>query len=180
MCSPSLWVCLIWTQKWIAHAVLCRWLLQFSITLPKPIHVAACTALPLLPHYMKRAQFVYPPAPLMDSWSFVSSIFHSPKQCWHRAQRWAFHSKTCSTVLLGMHTWSAGSYGNPMPNFSRAHLKAPIVTASFTYSPVEPHMHVWGPLEGFTQIRGTWGNKKPTRFHEGASSGFIWLGLTSL
>lgn len=180
MCSPSLWVCLIWTQKWIAHVVLCRWLLQFSITLPKPIHVAACTALPLLLHYMKRAQFVYPPAPLMDSWSFVSSIFHFPKQCWHRAQRWAFHSKTCSTVLLGMHTWSAGSYGNPMPNFSRAHLKAPIVTASFTYSPVEPHMHVWGPLEGFTQIRGTWGNKKSAHFHEGASSGFIWLGLTRI
>lgn len=159
--------------------------------------------LPLSLHSMKTAQFVYPHAPLMDSWSFVSSIFHSPKQCWHRAQRWAFHSKTCSTVLLGMHTWSADSYGNPTPNFSRAHLNGSMVTAPFTYSPVEPRRpmvtapfisspvepHVWGPLDSFMQIanQGNLGEQK-LRERERAFmkeqavglSGWVWQAFKTL
>lgn len=143
--------------------------------------------LPLLLHYVKTAQFVYPHAPLMDSWSFVSSVFHSPKQCWHRAQRWAFHLKTCSTVLLGMHTWSADSYGNPTPNFSRAHLNRSMVTAPFTPSPVEPH--VWGPLDSFMQIANQ-GNLREQKLRERERafvkeqavglSGWVWQAFKTL
>lgn len=58
----------------------------------------------------------------------------------------AFHSKTCFAVLWGMHAWSAGSYGNPTPNFSRARLNGPIVTAPFTSRATHARVKPFGGL----------------------------------